>query len=134
MIPAGNSLLLQERPVQPTRTFRLQGSAVRGSTVHGFIDRKAALAQTIGQILATERYEWEIFSWQYGVEFRKLIGKDPVYCIPVIEKSIREALLQDDRITGVDSFESACTRRQIACTFTAHTIYGDIRSSTDVEI
>ena len=31
--------------------------------------------------------------------------RDPEYCIPEIERRIREALLQDDRITAVENFQ-----------------------------
>ena len=139
MIPSANGLLLQDltaaEPVLPARTFRLNGgSRVRNPTVHGFIDQKEALAQTIYQILNTERYQWLIFSWNYGVEYRQLIGKDPVYCLPVIEKSTAEALLQDDRIRSVDSFSFEISGRKVHGTFTAHTIYGDMESELEVEI
>lgn len=138
MLPSVNSLLLQEftyAPPGPTRTFQFHGgSRVRNKTVHGYIDKKDALAQTIYQILNTERYQWIIFSWDYGVEYRRLIGKDPAYCVPEIERSTREALLQDERITGVDSFSFETGKKQIHGTFTAHTIYGDIPCEVEVEI
>ena len=136
MLPSVNSLLLQEftyEPPGPTQTFQFHGGQ-RNKTIHGTIDGKDALAQTIYQILNTERYEWLIFSWNYGVEFRHLIGKDPAYCVPEIERCTKEALLQDDRIESVDSFSFETSRRKVHGTFTAHTIYGDIESSLNVDI
>ena len=136
MLPSANSLLMQEFTYEtpgPTRTFRLH-SGKRNKVVHGYIDKKDALAQTICQILNTERYQWLIFSWDYGVEYRHLIGKDPAYCVPEIERCTKEALLQDDRITAVDSFSFEISKKKVHGTFTAHTIYGDIESEVEVEI
>ena len=56
------------------------------------------------------------------------------FCIPEIERCVREALLQDDRITAVDDFSFEKHKKSIAATFTVHTIYGDIESETEVTI
>lgn len=74
------------------------------------IDGKEAVRQAIYLILNTERYAWLIHSWNYGVELHSLIGQDPDFCIPEIERCVREALLQDDRITAVDDFSLKSTR------------------------
>lgn len=141
MIPSTDALLLQEldtAQAAETRTFALKRSG-RDETeptgrVQGMLDGKAALLQTVWQILNTERYEWLIFSWNYGVEFRHLFGKDPAWCVPEIERCTEEALLQDDRITGVDGFSFEISRRKVQGTFTVHTIYGDLESGVEVEI
>lgn len=100
----------------------------------GMIDGKEAVRQAIYLILSTERYAWLIHSWNYGVELHSLIGQDPDFCIPEIERCVREALLQDDRITAVDDFSFEKHKKSIAATFTVHTIYGDIESETEVTI
>ena len=79
-------------------------------------------------------HAWLIHSWNYGVELHSLIGQDPDFCIPEIERCVREALLQDDRITAVDDFSFEKHKKSIAATFTVHTIYGDIESETEVTI
>ena len=139
MIPSTDSLLLQELDTAQTAatlTFGLKtadGTAQTG-VLQGMVDGKAALQQTIRQILNTERYDWLIFSWNYGVELRRLIGKDPAWCVPVLEQSIREALLQDDRITGVTGFSFEIEKKKIAAAFTVQSIYGDVESSLDADI
>lgn len=139
MIPSTDSLLLQELDTAQTAatlTFALKtadGTAQTG-VLQGMVDGKAALQQTIRQILNTERYDWLIFSWNYGVELRRLIGKDPAWCVPVLEQSIREALLQDDRITGVTGFSFEIEKKKIAAAFTVQSIYGDVESSLDADI
>ena len=103
-------------------------------TVNGTIDQIQAVEQAVHLILNTERYQWLIFSWNYGVELKDLIGKDPEYCIPEIERRIREALLQDDRITAVENFQFELKKRQVLTTFTVISIFGNINVGKAVEI
>ena len=100
----------------------------------GTIDEIQAVEQAVFLILNTERYEWLIHSWDYGVELHNLIGKDVEYCIPEIERRVREALLQDDRITAVQNFEFTVNKKKVLTTFTVVSIFGEINAELGVEI
>lgn len=118
--------------VQPTKTFRMDKTTLRLS---GWTDGAEALAQAIFLILSTERYRWLIHSWDYGVELASLIGKDVEYCIPEIERRIREALLQDDRVRGVENFSfSQPAPGKLLASFTVETVYGKIEAEKEVEL
>ena len=103
-------------------------------TIIGTIDEIQAVEQAVFLILNTERYEWLIHSWDYGVELHNLIGKDVEYCIPEIERRVREALLQDDRITAVQNFEFTVNKKKVLTTFTVVSIFGEINAELGVEI
>jgi phage baseplate assembly protein W len=93
------------------------------------------MRQVIFKILNTERYDYVIYSWNYGIELSDLFGKPVMYACPEIERRVKEALTQDDRIKSVDSFEFDTTKRgAVAVKFTAHTIFGDIREGTVVTV
>lgn len=115
----------------PSRTFRMNHNP---QTITGTVDQIQAVEQAIFLILNTERYHWLIHSWNYGVELHDLIGKDPEYCIPEIERRIREALLQDDRITAVENFKFTVNKKQVQTTFTAVSIFGAVNAGLEVEI
>ena len=115
----------------PSRTFKMDHDY---KTINGTIDQIQAVEQAVFLILTTERYQWLIFSWDYGVELHNLIGKDPEYCIPEIERRIREALLQDDRITAVENFQFEVNKKKVLTTFTVFSIYGNINVEKVVEI
>ena len=115
----------------PSRTLKMDHDY---KTINGTIDQIQAVEQAVFLILTTERYQWLIFSWDYGVELQNLIGKDPEYCIPEIERRIREALLQDDRITAVENFEFELNKRKVLTTFTVISIYGGFTSTLEVDI
>ena len=115
----------------PSKTFRLNHNNL---TVTGTIDQIQAVEQAVFLILNVERYQWLIFSWNYGVELHNLIGKDPEYCLPEIERRVREALLQDDRITAVQAFQFEINKKQVLTTFTVVSIFGEINVEKVVEI
>ena len=57
---------------QPNRTYRLVLDSMR---VTGQTDGREAIKQAIFKILSTERYQHEIYSWNYGVELADLWGR-----------------------------------------------------------
>ena len=116
--------------VLPSRTFRMNHNSL---TIIGTIDQIQAVEQAVFLILNTERYQWLIHSWNYGVELHHLIGKDVEYCIPEIERRVKEALLQDDRITAVENFQFEVNKKKVLTTFTVISIFGPIFTEMEVE-
>ena len=101
MIPKVNSnLLTLEAETRPTsRTWKLNTGA---GTIAGTADEKDAMMQAIYLILSTERYQYLIYGWDYGIETGDLIGRPPDYVQSELKRRIREALMWDDRVTAVD--------------------------------
>lgn len=132
MIPNQNTLntAITEVP-KMSATYRIKYDEDR---VVGTIDNIEAVKQAIYLILNTERYAFPIYSWDYGVEFVDLYGMDKRLAIPEIQRRIREALLQDERILSVDGFDVQSDRRKIHVTFTVHTVYGNLENEAEVNI
>lgn len=118
-----------EEVVGPTKNFRIIYGRER---IFGFVDEIEAMKQAIYLILSVERYDHEIYSWNAGVEFTDLFGKPVTYVATEVKKRIRDALLQDDRITEVDGFEVTINKNNVAVRFVAHTIFGEIESEREV--
>jgi hypothetical protein len=133
MIPQVQDDIRQDFTIatMPSRTFKLNYNSL---TIIGTIDQIKAVEQAVFLILNTERYQWLIHSWNYGVELHDLIGKDVDFCIPEIERRVREALLQDDRITAVENFEFDVKKKKVLTTFTVVSIFGSINTEMEVEI
>jgi hypothetical protein len=91
------------------------------------IDRLAAVRQTVWLILNVERCRYIIYSWNYGVELEDLFGQQISFVRPEVERRIRDALIQDNRITDVDGFSFERRGKTLHVTFTVHTIFGDFR-------
>lgn len=134
MIPEVNDGLLAdftEAIAQPSKTYRL--NTVKNRIV-GFIDEIEALKQAIFLILNIERYDYIIYSWNYGVVLNDLFGKPIPFVLPEIKRRVSEALIQDDRIDSVDNFHFEVNKGKVLATFTVHSIYGEIETEKEVMI
>ena len=120
-----------ETTQQPSRTYRLD---MENNWIVGMTDGLEAVKQAVYLILNTERYWYPIYSWDYGVELNGLYGQPAGMVYPEIERCITEALMQDDRITGVDGFSFEKERGAVKVSFTVHSIFGDIDTGKEVAI
>jgi hypothetical protein len=102
--------------------------------ISGYIDDKDAIIQSIYLILQTERYESMIYNWYYGVEFDGLIGKQRDYVTSELQRVIREALTEDDRILEVSDFDITYTEDSASIVFLVETNIGDITIEWEVNI
>lgn len=115
----------------PTNTFKLNDSY---NQIYGFTDGLEAMKQAIYLILNIERYEYLIFSWNYGIELADLFGEPIPFVMAELERRISEALLQDSRITSVEGFEFDSERNKVFCKFKVYTIYGEIEIEKVVNV
>ena len=124
MIPSNSGLLQQEFIIeeQTSRTYKMDFDK---HVIRGFTDQLQAMEQAVYKIILTERYNYIIYSRNYGIELRDLIGEPISYVIPEVQRRITEALLWDDRIINVDNFTFEVNRNSVLATFTVRTIYGD---------
>ncbi len=133
MIPNVNDDLVNDIEVvnQPTNTYEIKLEKDKMGT---YINGIEAMKQAIYHIVNTERYQYLIYSWNYGVELADLFGKPISYCYPEIKRRITEALLQDDRIEIVDSFEFSYRKGDVLVKFRAITTEGEIEIEKVVKI
>ena len=131
MIPVSNQLKNVEVVEQPSLCPRM---IVESERILGQCDDVEAIKQAIYNILNTERYQYIIFSWDYGVELKDLFGKPIDYVMSEVERRITEALVQDDRIDSCDSFEFEKKGRKLLVTFVAHTKFGSVPAQKEVDV
>lgn len=132
MIPSMNNILTTEIEVETQGTKNYQMHFIE-KFINGFVDKLQAMHQVIYKILNTERYQYIIYSWNYGIETLDLYGEPISYVCPEIERRIIEALTQDDRIESVDNFEFDYSEKgKLHVTFRVHTIYGDLEEERAV--
>ena len=104
MIPSTTAFLEQDFEIteQPTHTYKMN---LESNLIRGYTDGQEAMKQAIYKILNTERYQYVMYSWNYGIELLDLYGEPVSYVCPELERRITEALTWDDRIQSVDNFE-----------------------------
>lgn len=134
MIPSFPDFLRQGVTIkeQPTRTYKMNQEL---KTIQGHTDKLEAMKQAIYKILLTERYQYIMYSWNYGIELLDLYGEPVSYVCPELERRISEALLYDSRIQSVDNYEFDFPQKGVVhVAFTVHTIFGDVQAERKVNV
>lgn len=131
MIPISNlnAELEISNEIKTSKTYK-----VTSNTIQGYIDNNDALRQWIYKILNTERYEYPIYSFSYGIDLESLIGKDFDYVKIELRRRIKECLLVDERVNSVDKFQFRIEGDEMYCVFHVVSIYGDFTVSKEVII
>ncbi|MCI9015981.1 MAG: DUF2634 domain-containing protein [Clostridia bacterium] len=134
MTPNTDDILLnniEEVKEQTSKTYYLN---TEKNTISNFCDGIEAMKQTIYCILNTQRFEYLIYSWNYGIELKHLIGENTTFVIPELERVITEALMQDTRISEVNNFEFEVKENTILAKFTVVTTVGKIEVEKAVSV
>jgi len=115
------------KDIGTTRTYK-----IAEANIQGFTDKLEALQQAIYKVLNTEKYEYPIYSFSYGIELESLMGKDSTYVKTELKRRIQECLFQDERIESVDNFEFIIKSGEMFCKFDVVSIYGEIAITKEV--
>ena len=93
-----------------------------------------ALSQAIHKRLSTQQFEYPIYSFRYGVDWKDLLGQDPEYVRPEMKRMIQETLLEDDRITEVENFNFEFSGNICRCEFDVVSIFGTVREGVETNV
>ena len=132
MIPSTVGFLDKDFEIeeQPSFTYKMQTDT---NLVRGYTDGLEAVKQAIFKIIMTERYQYIMYSWNYGIELQDLFGEPVTYVCPELKRRISEALLWDERIRSVDNFAFDFPEKGIVhVEFLVHTIFGDMKMEREV--
>lgn len=117
--------------IVPNKSYRMK---IADEKILGNIDELDAIAQACYKILNTERYQYVIYSWNYGIELQDLFGKPIPYVYSELPRRIKEALTQDNRINSVEDFELSYDKGNVLAKFTVKTNLGNIEMEKGVNI
>jgi len=109
----------------PTNTYKLDYSNDR---VRLDVDGLMAMEQFCYKVIFTERYQYLIYNWNYGIELEDLFGMPQTFARAELPRCIAEALMQDDRVLAVRdfAFEKTKERETVKINFAVETIFGNI--------
>lgn len=128
MIPINGNISDKNAKIEiikyPSYTYKIKPEK---SDIEQYVDNIEAIKQAIYKILMTERYTYEIYNWNYGIELNNLLGKPKEYVYSEIERRIIDALSVDDRIIKVYDFifsePEKDKKTTVIVKFTVSTIY-----------
>lgn len=122
MIPIGGALEDAETIEETSRTYGIDFDTGRAI---GTTDGLEAVKQAVYKILQTDRFAHLIYDANYGSEINGLQGQSQGYVRSEIDRLIREALLQDDRISSIENMQIEIVGDEAAATFTVVSNYGN---------
>lgn len=114
---------------QPTLTFYVDPISKK---IKGTAQNFDVMQQAIEIMLSVERYKWQIYTSNFGMEFDGLIGEDPGYVASELQRRISDALSIDNRIIGIEDFEYTVDDGVLTATLTVRTVYGNIDQQVEV--
>lgn len=116
---------------QPNKTYKM---LIEDKKVLGDTDDLEAIEQACYKVLNTERYQYVIYSWNYGIELQDLFGKPIPYVFSELPRRIREALIQDDRVSDVTNFDLSNQKGNVLAKFEVVTEKGIIKMEKGVQV
>ena len=119
----------------PSKTYKLNINETKNDRIIGFVDKLDAIRQSVYHILSVERYAYEIYDDNYGIELEQYIGQDFDYLASTIEETLKEALLQDLRITNIFVTSIQKLDNDIAqVAFDVESIYGNLQMEVNISV
>lgn len=133
MIPTGGTIGTEATVLsqQPSLTYRVRTDNGQAA---GLVDGLEAVKQAVLKILGTERFEHFIYSFNYGTETAKLAGASPAFVKAELARTIREALLQDDRINEVTDMRITIQGDEALASFTVVSDLGSFNSEVTARV
>ncbi len=113
-----------EKTEQPSLTYKVDFNS---NKIIGKTDKLGAVEQAVFLLLKTERSYSKIYK-DYGIKTADLIGKDIYLVIAELKRRIKEALLEDNRVTEVSNFKFTENEGNLLVEFDVKTIYGNFHA------
>ena len=119
----------------PSKTYKLIVKEDKNDRIIGYIDNLEAVKQAIYHILSVERYSYDIYSDNYGIELEQYTSRGIDYLKATIENTLQEALLIDLRIINVTVTDIITLQKDsVQVKFNVTSIYGDLQMEVNVNV
>lgn len=116
---------------QPSLTWYINKQTNR---IQGETDGLQAVQQAVEIILNVERFRWQIYSPNSGMQWAGLIGQNPGYVSSEVQRRIKDALSVDERILGISNFQYTMNGNSMVCSLTVNTVYGQTQTTVEVNL
>lgn len=128
-LPADVDLETLDYEEDSTNTFIVNTEAGQISGMDGGLE---AMRQAVEIILTTKRYNYQIYSENFGIDLDDLVGEDPDYIRTVFPERVRDAFSVDDRILAAQNFQFSFTGDKALITFDVITVFGTVNTEVQV--
>ena len=107
-----------------------------GQLTGRIVEGVEALKVWIWCCLHTQRFRYQIYSWDYGADLEQYVGQTLTdeYLETDLRDEIEEALKVNQYITEIDDYAFELTGSKITVTFSVQTLLGSIEEEYDVNL
>lgn len=116
---------------EPSKTYKID---IEKGIIRGKCDGLEAIRQAVYKALNTGRYEWLIYSFNYGSELKDLFGRPISYVYTDVMERIQECLLHDDRVKEVKDFCFEKNKGSLHVMFTVVSSEGEFESEVNIVV
>lgn len=113
----------------PTNTFLANTETEQIAGMDSGIE---AMRQAVEIILTTKRYNYQIYSDNFGIELDDLVGDDPDYIETVLPDRIRDAFSVDERILSEENYVFTTVGDTMTVTFDVITVFGGFGAEVQI--
>ena len=114
---------------QPSLTWYINKETNR---IQGEVDNLESVRQAVEIILNVERFRWQIYSPNSGMQWEGLLGQNPGYVASEVQRRIKDALSVDERVLGISNFQYTISGNTMTCSLTVNTVYGQTQNTVEV--
>lgn len=118
---------------QPSHTWYIDTETNR---IQGEVTGYESVKQAVNIILNVERFRWQIYSPNSGMQWDGLIGQDPGYVASEMQRRMLDALRMDDRVRGISNFSYTLSNDgdTMTASVTVNTVYGEVQTTVEVNL
>jgi len=128
-LPEGTDLEDLVNESLPTNTFLINPE---GDQIAGMNEDLEAMRQAVEIILTTKRFNYQIYTSNFGVELDDLIGEDPDYIESTLPERIRDAFSVDDRILMEKNYVFEINGDKMLVMFDVVTVFGTFGTGVQI--
>ncbi len=128
-LPEGTDLEDLVNESLPTNTFLINPE---GDQIAGMNEDLEAMRQAVEIILTTKRFNYQIYTSNFGVELEDLIGEDPDYIESTLPERIRDAFSVDDRILMEKNYVFEINGDKMLVMFDVVTVFGTFGTGVQI--
>ena len=97
-------------------------------------DNYEAVRQAVEIIVNVERFRWQIYSPNFGIELDGLIGSEPGFAASELQRRLTDAFLPDNRILGISDFSYTFQDPVLTASVTVNTVFGPVKTGMEVAL
>lgn len=102
--------------------------------LRGWGDGYEALRQAVEIICNVERFRWQIYSPNFGIELEGLLGTEPGYAASELRRRLEDAFSADRRLLGLSRFDWRSDGERLFAETTVDTVFGPVPAALEVKL